>query len=129
MNGADNPQQHERYDIVEIDGRTIMQETRRKTVALLVAAAIAPLIASGSFAQTTTASTSNLNFGQALEAMKAGKSVARQGWNARNMKIFIERRDGFEPSICMVNAQGRKQPGWLASQPDMLGEDWSVVDY
>jgi hypothetical protein len=106
-----------------------MQQNRRKTVALLVAAAIAPLTLSGSFAQTTQASTWKLNFGQAIEAMKAGKSVARHGWNAGNMKIFIEKRDGFEPSICMLNAQGRKQPGWLASQPDMLGEDWSVVDY
>jgi len=104
-----------------------MQPNRRETVALLAGAAIAQMVASNAFAQANETSMWNLSFGQAIEAMKAGNSVARRGWNASNMRIFIEKRDGFEPSICMLNAQGRKQPGWLASQPDMLGEDWGIV--
>lgn len=33
---------------------------------------------------------SNLNFGQAVEAMKQGKMVSRQGWNGKNMFVFMQ---------------------------------------
>lgn len=84
----------------------------------------------------------NLNFGQALEALKKGKRVQREGWNGKGMHIFLEehfeflipagafkgQKRKYEPVICMFTAQGTTQPGWLASQPDMLSEDWRVVE-
>lgn len=97
-----------------------------------------------------------MDFGQALEALKAGKRVARQGWNGKGMfvymtvgntvskdfipkfaslpesvKQFLEKRGEdviFNPSITMLTATGELQPGWLASQTDMLAEDWTSLD-
>jgi len=83
-----------------------------------------------------------MNFGQALEALKEGKWVQRAGWNGKDMHIYLEDSlsvtfgDGafkgqtrkYEPCIVMFTAQGKHQPGWLASQPDMLAEDWQIVE-
>ena len=87
-----------------------------------------------------------MNFGQAIEALKARKMVQRAGWNGRNMHIYLEdaytftlpnvkeagifRRQSrhYEPVICMFTAQEKHQPGWLASQADMLAEDWQIVN-
>ena len=69
-----------------------------------------------------------MKFGEAIEEMKKGKKVARQGWNGKDMYIYILRFEFFEPCIVMHTAQDREQPGWLASQPDMLSEDWELVD-
>lgn len=84
-----------------------------------------------------------MNFGQAIEAMKNGECVRREGWNGKGMHIYIENMlsfisgDGvfkgqtreYEPFIVMFTAQKVHQPGWLASQPDILSEDWEVVPY
>lgn len=83
-----------------------------------------------------------MNFGDAIVALKAGKMVRRTGWNGKGMHLYLE--DGFampiragvykgavrqyEPVICMFTAQQRHQPGWLASQADMLADDWEDVD-
>ena len=87
----------------------------------------------------------SMDFGQAIKAMKDGKKVARSGWNGKNMWLcympsFIvehpnERTqahgitEAFECGgyIVMWTAQSVWQPGWLASQSDMLAEDWQVV--
>ena len=82
-----------------------------------------------------------MTFGDAIEAMKQGKLVQRAGWNGKNMHIYLEDRYSYpikggvfkgqtreyEPVICMFTAQGRHQPGWLASQPDILATDWQLV--
>ena len=72
-----------------------------------------------------------MNFGEAIEAMKGGCPVARSGWNGKDMHIFLERNIAapgeYEPVIVMWTAQKKYQPGWLASQPDMLAEDWGLV--
>lgn len=71
-----------------------------------------------------------MNFGQALELLKTKKHVARKGWNGKNMYLYLFFEDGFlnlEPCIVMYTAQGKHQPGWLASQADMLAEDWEEV--
>ena len=52
-----------------------------------------------------------MNFGQAIEQLKDGKKVARGGWNGKGM----------------WTAAQQWQPGWLASQADILAEDWSTV--
>lgn len=83
----------------------------------------------------------NLNFGQAIEALKAGKSVSRVGWNGKKMHLYLEdmlsftikagvfkgQRRQYEPVIVMFTAQETHQPGWLASQADILAEDWGIV--
>lgn len=82
----------------------------------------------------------DLTFGEAIEALKEGHRVAREGWNGKGMHIFLEKdftalinlggrtvQRKYEPVICMWTAQQTTQPGWLASQADILAEDWSIV--
>lgn len=87
-----------------------------------------------------------MNFGQAIEALKGGKRVARSGWNGVGMFIFLVPGSVFKVNrapllgiypdgtevkyhahIDMRTAQGYVVP-WLASQTDMLSDDWSVVE-
>lgn len=94
-----------------------------------------------------------LNFGQALEALKTGKRVRRMGWNGKGMFLWLlpagrvpkavihdpglravisEQIEGdtFDalPSIRMWTADRKVLTGWLASQTDMLSEDWEIVN-
>lgn len=87
-----------------------------------------------------------MNFGEALAAIKAGKRVARVGWNGKGMFLSLVPGSTFtvnrEPllsimgegtqvqyhaHIDMKTAQGYVVP-WLASQADLLSEDWEIVD-
>lgn len=87
-----------------------------------------------------------LNFGQAIEAAKQGKKVAREGWNGRGMFLYhvpanaypattdvgksIADVDGnveYGAYIAMKTAQGNVVP-WLASQTDILTEDWIILN-
>lgn len=68
-----------------------------------------------------------MNIGEAIDAMKSGQKVSRPSWNGKHMHLYLQTFDGCEPCICMVNAQGGHQPGWLANQPDLLATDWGVV--
>lgn len=82
-----------------------------------------------------------MDFGGAIKAMKEGNCVRRSGWNGKGMHIYIEDYFGFvipagafqgekrkyEPVIVMFTAQRTHQPGWLASQPDILSDDWEVL--
>lgn len=71
-----------------------------------------------------------MTFGDAIEALKAGKAVARTGWNGKGMFIGLQLPTGASemtlPYIYMCTVQGHLVP-WLASQTDMLSEDWVVV--
>lgn len=92
------------------------------------------------------------SFGEAIEHIKSGRLVAREGWNGKNMFIFwglprIEINSPKEPvtaedaadsfrcsyqdtgCIAMMTAQKTIQVGWLASQSDMLAEDWCIVEH
>ena len=92
-----------------------------------------------------------MSFGDAIEAMKAGKKVARRGWNGKAMYLWLlpaasvkaewckephlkelAEKNGGEVeclgSIRMKTADGKVLTGWLASQTDMLALDWQVVD-
>lgn len=90
-----------------------------------------------------------MTFGLAIEAMQMSKRVARKGWNGKKMWIVLsEGSDGnvicmdpdsdyglaglhevcIDPHIDMYTAKGTMQPGWLASQADMLACDWCIVD-
>lgn len=89
-----------------------------------------------------------MDFGKAIEALKQGKAVARKGWNGKGM--FLTLQEGSEvdgslmrnenaknfygedkvkicPHIDMKAADGSYVVGWLASQTDMLAEDWEIV--
>lgn len=93
-----------------------------------------------------------MDFGQAIRELKAGRKVAREGWNGKGMfLIYIagqpdctfkegtpyygaitppggeEVTGTINPHIDMYTATGEFQPGWLASQTDMLADDWVIV--
>lgn len=87
----------------------------------------------------------DFNFGIALMHLKAGRAVQRKGWNGKNQfVILIKGTDlqnvlgyGYgeylgEPTIVDVLAikttSNQLQIGWLASQTDMLAEDWQIVN-
>jgi hypothetical protein len=79
----------------------------------------------------------NMNFGEALAELKAGGKVARRGWNGKGMWLEMQRPDTFSkmtlPYVYLnypddaVNTPGARVP-WLASQTDMLAEDWGIVE-
>lgn len=100
--------------------------------------------------------TDGMTFGLALEALKKGQRITRKGWNGKGMFLFLLpagrvpksaihdpalravideqiEGDSFEalPSIRMwtTNSAGRRAvlTGWLASQTDMLSDDWQIV--
>lgn len=97
--------------------------------------------------------TTGMTFGLAIEALKAGKRVARDGWNGKGIWLSLScdgtrevpaenfwsphnaehaRQSGGKatvlPSITMKTATGEILMGWLASQTDMLAEDWQIVE-
>lgn len=76
----------------------------------------------------------DLTFDKALVALKAGKHIARRGWNGKGMWIVLlefgpETAFGYplQPCIAMKTADHLLQPGWLASQADLLAGDWQVL--
>ena len=89
-----------------------------------------------------------MTFGLAIEALKAGLKVARAGWNGKGMflyyvpaasypaqrntngtmlGVFPEDMVPYCAYIAMKTAQDNVVP-WLASQTDVLAEDWVVVE-
>ena len=84
-----------------------------------------------------------MSFGLAIEAMKKGKKVARRGWNGKNQHIELATRISYmtaegvfvsveheaigNKAIAFCGTSG-VQMGWLASQADMLADDWEVVE-
>ena len=104
--------------------------------------------------------TSGLPFGLAIEALKNGLRVARDGWNGKGMWLSLSCNPGGDaiagrreiaaenfwsannseyarqnggsavvlPCITMKTATGEILMGWLASQTDMLADDWQIVE-
>jgi len=74
--------------------------------------------------------TYGLTFGLAIEALKQGQLVARAGWNGKGMSLRFVSRSVLPPDhlayIEMKTVDGKRVP-WLASQTDVLAEDWEVV--
>ena len=96
-----------------------------------------------------------MTFGNAIEAMKEGKRVARRGWNGKNMFIFLTRGSRIDLNelptgsqkmlsmkitgsvgldqlvindhIDMMTTNGSITIGWAASYVDMLSDDWFIV--
>ena len=96
----------------------------------------------------------HMTFGLAIEALKKGKKVARKGWNGKGMYLWLlpeakikkewcrderllECFGENEELLCLGSirmythdSSGREAvlTGWLASQSDMLSEDWYIVE-
>lgn len=82
--------------------------------------------------------TVGMTFGLAIEALKKGMRVGRAGWNGKGMWLglhteggsFVREECGTEITyadyIVMKTADNKLVP-WLASQTDMLAEDWAVI--
>ncbi len=91
-----------------------------------------------------------MDFGQAIRLLKQGKRVAREGWNGKGIYLWllpaatvkaewcpeehlreIAEANGGEiealGSIRMMTADRKVLTGWLASQTDMLADDWLEV--
>lgn len=72
-----------------------------------------------------------MNFGEAIAALKRGRKVARKGWNGKGMWLNLQVPDAHSkmslPYIYMKTADDHLVP-WLASQTDMLSEDWQIVE-
>lgn len=91
----------------------------------------------------------NYNFGEALALLKAGRRVAREGWNGKGMFLYLNPASDVvvsegrpmangipvgtpvhcNPYIMMKTADAKTTVvPWLASQTDVLAEDWTVVE-
>ena len=72
-----------------------------------------------------------MNFGDALVQLKNGKSMQRTGWNGKGLYIALQRPDANSkmslPYLYMKTTDDQLVP-CLASQTDMLGEDWQLTN-
>ena len=85
-----------------------------------------------------------MNFGEALEKVKAGYAISRTGWNGKGQYVYLisardlqvglmsgygeyEGEPIFTDTLAIRTTHNQIQVGWLASQSDMLAEDWRVV--
>lgn len=84
-----------------------------------------------------------MDFGKAIQLMKEGKRVQREGWNGKNQYIELATNISYKNTkgeiinvehdaignntIAFVGTSG-VQLGWLASQADMLANDWKEVE-
>jgi hypothetical protein len=82
-----------------------------------------------------------MNFGDAIENLKIGHRVARSGWNGAGIFLELQNPDAdskmTHPYI-YIDTTGLKTENpaapkvrvpWLASQTDMLAEDWFILQY
>ena len=87
--------------------------------------------------------TDAMNFGLAIEAAKRGAKIARRGWNGKGQYVELASAISYvTPGGETVNAEHEAignhafafvgtsgvQMGWLASQADMLADDWTIVE-
>ena len=88
-------------------------------------------------------STEDMTFGDALVALKNGERVARKGWNGKNqyvelaccisyvnrgqLIVNVDHKNIGNKALAFVGTSG-VQLGWLASQADMLADDWYIVE-
>lgn len=87
----------------------------------------------------------NMNFGQALEAMKNGKCIARNGWNGKGMFVYLVTGGDYpvqmdcvkhlanekgtlkyNPYMAIKNVNGTIST-WVPSVNDCLAEDWYII--
>lgn len=102
--------------------------------------------------ETAAVPADTYSFGDAINFLKAGKKVARKGWNGKGMFLVLcpgsevpadhmrvkpvkkfYQQEGrvsviIAPHIDLKAADGTYVTGWLASQTDMLADDWFTVE-
>lgn len=102
--------------------------------------------------ETAAVPAGTYSFGDAINSLKAGKKVARKGWNGKGMFLVLcpgsevpadhmrvkpvkkfYQQEGrtsviIAPHIDLKAADGTYVTGWLASQTDMLADDWFTVE-
>ena len=83
-------------------------------------------------------------FSEALYRLKQGQKVTRAGWNGKGMFLFLANNIEFHtdadlscvrhlegeltlPAIVLKTADDQFCVGWLASQTDLLADDWQIV--
>jgi hypothetical protein len=71
-----------------------------------------------------------MGIGIAIEFMRNGHRVLRDGWNGKNMWLALQVPDEHSkmtlPYVYMKTADGNLVP-WLCSQTDLLANDWRVI--
>lgn len=71
-----------------------------------------------------------MNFGQALEELRAGQTVTRSGWNGKRQFLALQVPDEHSkmkrPYIYISPVGGDLVP-WVASQSDLLADDWALA--
>ena len=88
--------------------------------------------------------TNAMNFGLAIEAAKKGKKIARLNWNGKGQYVFLAHDVEFHTNadlsafadtdvevhdlLVIKTSQDIFQPGWLATQSDILADDWYIVE-
>ena len=80
-------------------------------------------------------------FGDALEYLKQGHKLTRKGWNGKNIFIKLQKPDEnsfMSAPYIYIDTTGldtanpdapKVRVPWLASQTDMLAEDWMLADH
>lgn len=82
-----------------------------------------------------------MNFSKALEAVRIGARITRKGWNGKGLWIEVQRPDAnskmTRPYLFIVSPPGStsqfggtqklERVPWLASQTDILAEDWEIL--
>lgn len=70
-----------------------------------------------------------MDFGEAIRTLKSRRRVMREGWNGKGMFLELQVPDAHSkmtlPYIFMKTVQNDLVP-WLASQTDMLADDWKI---
>lgn len=85
-----------------------------------------------------------MNFGEALKAIKNGKKAKRKGWNGKEQYVVLAymktcatkagevvidpEHENIGSKFLMFVGTSGYQCGWLASQADMLADDWEIVE-
>lgn len=97
-----------------------------------------------------------MDIGLAIKYARQGKKIARESWNGKGVYIVLmpalylppynttsislkvnDRTAKYigedtpldsQPYFAMFTATKQWQPGWLASQADLLANDWGIID-
>lgn len=69
------------------------------------------------------------NFEQALQALKIGYTIMREGWNGKGLYINIRKNiKGLKPFFAIYNIAKDESNTWVPSVSDLLAEDWVIID-
>ena len=67
------------------------------------------------------------SIGEAITHIKTGGRIQREGWHGKGMTVHLQQRDDQHPCMVLTLPDGSEQPGWNASTPDLLADDWALI--